>query len=197
MSFLPNGYEKPATNSNYYKFEPGDNKVRILGSAITGWKDWDEKTPIRVHDKPERSIDPKKPVKHFWAFPVWSYRDKAVKILEIVQSTIQEAIYNLCRSEVWGDPKNYDLNVCKAGEGLETEYSIMPVPPRPVHPEIARIYSETPINLNALFTNADPFARNGVSTPPQVPTEGQVLDAGYDLSALEKKPEIKLEDIPF
>ncbi len=71
MSFLPENYEPPVSNSKYMKFADGDNKFRVLGSAIVGWLDWDNKTPVRTKTQPEFSIDPKKPVKHFWAFPVW------------------------------------------------------------------------------------------------------------------------------
>jgi len=113
MSFLPDGYEKPASNSSYYKFASGDNRFRILSSAIVGWLDWDNKKPVRTKERPETLFDQTKPAKHFWAFVIYDYREKAVKILEITQSTIQEAIYNLHSEEGWGNPAGYGLNVKK------------------------------------------------------------------------------------
>jgi hypothetical protein len=156
-TFLPNGYEPPATNSKYYRFEQGSNKFRILSPAIVGWEDWDNRQPVRTHEKPEENFDPKKPAKHFWAFIAWDYRKKSLTIVEITQVGIQRAISSLVDDEDWGDPKNYDINIVREGEGLDSEYTVQPVPPKKLHPEIARLYSESNINLEALFDGDDPW----------------------------------------
>lgn len=163
-NFLPQGYEAPKSNSRYLKFKDGDNVFRILAPAVLGWEDWEEKQPIRTpyaEQKP-RPIDPKRAVKHFWAFPVWDYAEKVIKILEITQSTIQEAIFELHKDEQWGDPTGYDINIRKSGKDLETKYSVIPRPPRPVHPEIVKIFEQTPLDLNQLFTGGDPFNPSGI-----------------------------------
>lgn len=184
MSFLPKDYEKPAGNSKYFKFQTGDNKFRILSHAVIGYLDWDDKQPIRTKDRPERSIDPAKPVKHFWAFIVWDYQEKVLKILELTQATIQDAIFNLDSDEAWGNPTGYDLNVKKEGEKMATKYTTMPVPPKPLHPEIKRLYEEAFIDLEALFVGGDPFAASKTSAPVQEEDEPA-------------ENEIKVEDIPF
>lgn len=183
MAFLPQNYEKPATGSNYLKLQKGDNKIRILGSAIVGWVDWSpDKKPVRTHERPETSFDPKKPAKHFWAFPIWDYKDKAVKIYEVTQTTIREALYALTQDENWGDVTAFDITIKKSGEDLDTTYSVVPVPPKPLHPEIARLYGEAKINLNALFEGKDPFAGNESNIPAMTePDNG----------------EIRIEDVPF
>jgi len=172
MSFLKDDYKKPASNSRYYKFAVGDNLFRILGDAITGFIDWQDngdggRKPIRTAEKPERSINPAKPVKHFWAFPIWDYRENNVKILEITQAGIQDTIFNLHKDENWGDPKSYNLNVKRIGEDLNTKYTVVPNPPKELSPEIAKIYSETKINLNALYEGGDPFADDKQAAPDE------------------------------
>lgn len=164
-TFLPQGYTAPKSNSRYLKFKDGENVFRILAPAILGWEDWDNKQPVRTPYGEERPnpIDPARPVKHFWAFPVWDYADKSIKILEITQATIQEAIVNLHGDKNWGDPTGYDINVKKTGKEKETRYSVLPIPPRPLHPEIARIFSETPLDINLLFVGGDPFNPLGVA----------------------------------
>lgn len=156
-NFLPSTYEKPAGNSSYLKLINGDNKFRILSPAITGWLDWENKKPVRSKEQPEQSIDPAKPVKHFWAFIVWDYTESKVKILEITQKTIQDSIYNLHSDENWGSPLGYDLNVKREGEALETKYSVVPTPPAELNNQIKETYKETNINLEALFSGDDPF----------------------------------------
>ena len=157
--FMPEGYEVPSS-SNYLKLQPGDNKFRIVSKPIIGWLDWDEKKPLRFHmqNKPQASIDPAKPIKHFWAMSVWDYKSNKVSILEITQKTIQTAIEGLARNTDWGTPLNYDLTVTKTGSGMDTEYSVIPIPPKPLPEEIQTVILGTQVNLEALFEGKDPFA---------------------------------------
>jgi len=158
--FLPQGYEPPVSGSRYMKFEEGSNKFRVMSSAIVGWEDWDNKTPVRTKEKPEYSIDPARPVKHFWAFVVWNYQIEEIQILEITQAGIQKAIRGFVENADWGDPKEYDIIVSRIGKGLETEYSVMPAPHKPVPEKAKEMYGEQKIDLNKLYENGDPFIKD-------------------------------------
>jgi len=171
--FLPQGYEQPQAKSNYFAVsklkEKTDNVIRILSTPVLGWLDWKDedgkKSPVRTpftEPCPE-PLDKTKPVKHFWAMVIWDYKDSAIKIMEITQSTIQEAIYNLDCDESWGEPMNYDINIKRTGEKLETKYFLTPRPPKPLAEEIKTALKEINPNLNALFSNDDPFASKGQS----------------------------------
>lgn len=187
MSFTPAGYEPPKTKSNYFQVsklkEKTDNIIRILSKPIMGWLDWKEengkKSPVRIpFNQPEpEPINKEKPVKHFWAMVIWDYQEKAIKIMEITQSTIQEAIYTLDCDEAWGEPMNYDLNIKRTGEKLETKYFVTPRPPKPVSDEIKNAFMEVNPDLNELFTNGDPFVKK-------------------ETSAVEDR-EVRAENIPF
>jgi hypothetical protein len=157
MSFLPQDYVKPEKKSRYYKFQSGDNKFRILSPAIVGWEDWNDKQPVRTHEEPEQLFNPQRPSKHFWAFIIWDYRDEEIKILEITQATIQDAIYNLHNEPDWGNPTNYDVNVKKTGEKMETKYNVVPTPPKLLPETIKELYRNCGINLDELFKGGDPF----------------------------------------
>ena len=164
-NFLPTGYEAPKTGGKYLKLKQGSNVLRILESPLLGWLDWTaDKKPVRTPYQGEKSapkpIDPKKKVKHFWAFPVWDYSDKQIKILEIVQSTIQDAIFTLSLDEAWGNPKEYDIDIKKTGEDLDTTYAVVPKPPKELSEEIKEATANTKINLNALLSNDDPFSND-------------------------------------
>lgn len=169
-SILPEDYSIPTT-SKYMKFVDGENTFRILGPAIVGnefWKTLPEgKRPVRrrMNEKilmSEIDVDPKtgKPerVNHFWALPVWNYRDKAVQVLEITQKTIQSSLSALFNNKKWGDPKDYDIVVIRQGQKLETEYSVTPEPKSVVDSHITQAYEDLNLNLDALFSNGDPFA---------------------------------------
>lgn len=160
MSFLPENYESPRSSNFYMKLQDGENRIRILTAPVFGWEDWQEKKPIRfTYDKkPHKSIDPKKPVKHFWAFVVYNYAEQKIQIMQITQATIRKSIESLCRDSDWGDPYDYDIKIVKSGEGVDTEYSVNPVPHKPVEPSIIELFNENRCNLNALFTAEDPFA---------------------------------------
>jgi len=175
MSFLPKNYEQPVATSKYYKFQPGDNKFRILSDAIVGYIDWDNKKPIRTEEKPEKSFNPARPFKHFWTFVIWSYKEKAIKILEVTQATIQSAIMHLTTDENWGDPKGFDLNVIKTGEEKETKYNVVPMPPKPLNTEATRAFTEINVNLRNLFDNKDPFTAKEVQEESNNPLESEEI----------------------
>lgn len=167
--FLPENYKIPVT-SNYMKFEEGENKFRVLGSAITGleyWKTVDGKrSPVRLRPGiavpiAELETNPQtgelEMPKHFWAFPVFNYADNRVQILEITQKTLQKAIKGYLDNSKWGDPKQYDITVTKTKDNGKTNYTIMPDPKEPVHEDILTQYKNTTINLAAVYDNKDPF----------------------------------------
>ena len=178
-TFLPGGYEAPQQSSRYLRFKKeGSYPIRILGDALLGWEDWTEdkkpvRTPYTGMDSAPKPINPKRPVKHFWAFPVWDYEDTpikndagevtgykgAVKILEVTQSTIHDTLYTLHCDKAWGNPQNYDIVIKRTGmEFNDTKYEVTPRPPTPLAEEIKKEFDTTYIDLQALMTNDDPFA---------------------------------------
>lgn len=168
-SFLPEGYDAPKGSSqNYAKLEKGENRFRILSKPILGWIDWENNKPLRfdMTSKPSHAVDPKKPIKHFWAFVVWNYKTEKIQILEITQATIQGAIQSLAQDGDWGNPFMYDIKIVKTGEGMETEYKVNPVPHKPVDSTVQEAYMmKGAIDLNALYSGGDPFE----NTPPPAP----------------------------
>lgn len=70
IAFLPIGYEAPKSSNFYMKLQDGENKIRILTQPILGWEDWIENKPFRyrMENKPKKSFDPKKPLRHFLEF---------------------------------------------------------------------------------------------------------------------------------
>lgn len=169
--FLPEGYEQPKGNTNYLKFEKGENKFRILSKPIIGWLDWENKKPLRfqMDEKPEKPIDPTKAIKHFWAFIVWDYKTMSIKILEITQASIQGAIKDLSNNSDWGAPYGYDIKVNRSGDGMETEYSVMPSPHKVLPNEVSDAFNKKACDLDLLFEGKDPFAPSGKVTPMEIP----------------------------
>ena len=171
MSFIPNDYKIPESNQNYFKFQQGENNFRVLSSAVVGFIYWTEnKKPVRLKEmwkKKPADIKTEKngsySTKPFWSFVIWNYEASAIQIMEITQKTIMRAIKALVDNTKWGDPKNYDLTITKTGEGLETEYSVMPNPQSKVQKEITDELEEKPVNLEALFENADPFLNEKIT----------------------------------
>ncbi len=165
--FLPIDYEAPKTGGNFMKLQNGENKFRILSKPIIGWLDWKDKKPLRFafNNKPDKPIDPKKPIKHFWAMVVWNYSECKIQILEITQSGIQKSIINLTNDADWGSPYSYDIKINRSGDGLDTEYSVNPIPHKVISDEIKQAYNDKPCDLQMLFAGEDPFAKQDIVTP--------------------------------
>jgi hypothetical protein len=165
MGFLPESYEVPQSSGKYMKFQVGDNRFRVLGQPIIGNEGWHEdengKKPIRKRPLESFQVDEVDPetIKHFWAMPVWNYRERRVQVLELTQKTIMKAIATLSKDQDWGDPTEYDLVVSKVGDGLETEYAVTPKPKTPVSGPVAEGWAEMQgtFDLERLYEGGDPF----------------------------------------
>ena len=177
-NFLGENYVAPESKSGYMKFSDGENRFRVLGSAITGWEFWIDtkeggRAPLRFKmdqkfsesDLQGAKLDEGK---HFWAFPVFNYETKSVQILEIVQSTIQRAMRALIANPKWGNIFDYDIVVTKKGEKLLTEYTVTPDPKEALDEGIQVLYKDTFINLEALYRGLNPFEETEDVNPDSV-----------------------------
>ncbi len=169
MSFLPENYKTPKSESKYLKFKLGTVKFLPLGKAIFGYEAWKDGKPIRKlsvpelkeigYDETDKSGNPQKP-KSFIAFPVWDYEDETVKILEITQNSIMKSIDNYYSDTDWGDPiMKYSLTVEGIGEGIERRYSVRANPPKEIPTLIIEEFAKNPVNIEALFDGSDPFEK--------------------------------------
>lgn len=169
MSYLPDNYEPPHTG-NYMQFNQGENRFRIMGPPTIGNVFWTTKAdggrkPVRRRvnediQESELGIDKygnREKVKHFWAMVIWNYGANQLQVLEITQATIRDAIMVLDSDPDWGDPKDYDLKINKAGAGLETTYNMTPRPKSPPPAEAVKAMAEANPNVDALFDSGDPF----------------------------------------
>lgn len=199
MDFLPKDYEAPKSSSGYMKLQDGENKFRILSAPIVGWEDWQDKKPIRfpMDQKPAKPIDEKKPIKHFWAMIVWNYAEADIQILEITQTSIRRAIEGLCSDDDWGAPYFYDIKVSRQGEGMKTEYSISPVPHKPLAPHIQQRFYEKRCNLEALFHGEDPFNKEYKCYTDGVFSKDEVKASSKVESIPCERPVNPLDELPF
>ena len=158
-TFLPENYTLPIASSNYMKLQKGENKIRILTAPLIGWEDWKDKKPVRFayNEKPVKSFDPGKPVKEFWAFIVWNYVEEKIQILQLTQNSIKKAIGTLVQDADWGLPYFYDIKISRTGDGITTEYTVNPLPHKPVADKVKKEFHEKRCNLNALISGGDPF----------------------------------------
>lgn len=205
MSFLPDNYEPPA-RGNYMKLQTGENRLRCLGPAIVGNVFWvtendGSRKPVRrrldeiiqEHEIGFDSHGQREKVKHFWAFPIWNCKDKAIQILEVTQSTIQDAIRNLCESPDWGDPMGYDLIIRKEGSSLDTKYHVTPGRPSAIDPAVLTEFEAARIDMNELFAGGDPFGAIGEGSSNGSPSatsqsgyKGQSITTLHDVTRMHR-----------
>lgn len=161
-SFLPQGFETLRTERSYVnlsKLPEGEYKFRIVKRPIAGWVDWKDRKPFRYRPdaKPSNSFDEEKPMKAFWAMYVWDYTQDGLFIMEVTQMGIMKFLTSLAMDEDWGDFTTYDIKIKKSGSGKETEYSVSPVPHKPMLEKITSLLARKPVNLEALYDGKDPW----------------------------------------
>ena len=176
--FLPSDYSVPASGGNYLtlsKLPEGDKNIRILSSAVIGYEYWTtENKPVRsatpFTETPEAKLNDKGKIdiKHFWAlvvldideFDVKKKDDKLesfIKVLEVTQKSIQNAIMSFNNNSKWGDPTAYDLTITKTGQQILTRYTVVPSPHSDLDKEVEKAYKEMNIKLENLFDDESPF----------------------------------------
>lgn len=191
MNFLEKSYKIPTDSKYLNKFPQGETNFRVLSSAVVGYEYWrvvgEKVEPVRsktmwkkmpVDVKPDK--DGTKKILHFWSFVVWSYEENNIKIMEIKQKSIMNAIKDLVDNKNWGNPTDFDITITKSGEGFDTKYTVMPNPKTELQKEIKDEYKENPVNLEALFSNGDPF-----DIEEQPPTQEQIEEDEEILKAVE------------
>lgn len=200
MEFLPKNYEEPVNYGNYAKLEEGPNQFRILGSAIIGWEWWEDSTdekgqkirrPRRVKDLKE-ATSPE--LKHFWAFPVYNYKASKIQILELTQKGIKQNIKGLVDNPKWGDPRGYDIVITRIKTGpndFDVDYTVQPDPKEELNPEISAAYEEMEIDMGALYSGEDPFAKytakKGLGDKPiEKPIQVESTEDAIDIDEVEK-----------
>lgn len=171
--FLPDGTKIPDAPSHYLKFKSGDNKIRVIGSAITGNELWVEGKPVRkraneLFTKEElanadvnKFTGKKRAPVYFWAFPVYDYASEDVKILEITQRSVLEGIQGYLDDEDYGsDPKKYDLVIKKDDETDPVSYTVRAKPPKALDKGVSEYCKDivANINMDALYEGDDPFS---------------------------------------
>lgn len=164
--FLPKGYKEDA--GGYMKLEEGENRFRILSSAVVGYEYWNEdkegnRRPIRKHmdeDLIMSEIQEPDKVKKFWAFIVYNYKEEAIQILELTQKGLKMAISSLIKNPKWGSPINtYDLVINREGKDKGTKYSVVPDPKETTDKKITEAFKKKYVDLEALFRGDDPFLK--------------------------------------
>ena len=170
-NFLPEGHETPDLGSSgYFRFKDGENKFRILDSAIVGYELWIGGKPVRrkgnnftIDELSKADINKftgkkKEPV-YFWIFPVWSYEEKKVQIMETTQVSIITGIESYLNDEEWGIPFSYDLVVVRQSEPKVT-YSVKAKPHKELDKDIKILYEDMNIDLTAIYSGKNPFNAN-------------------------------------
>jgi hypothetical protein len=165
-SWFPEGYqfqEKKVTN-NYLKLQDWDNKFRILSNPAVGYvyfsNDWEKDIPHRslLYPWTPKDIKDDSQVQEFWAFVIYNYIEQKTQILEIRQTTIKKALWELTKSEDWWPLQSYDLKIKKQGKKLETTYIVFPLSKKEFFDKKI-LKNSSLVNLSALYDNADPFAQ--------------------------------------
>lgn len=201
-SFLPEGFETVAKGKNYInlgnKYPEGTQKYRIVGRPIAGWRYWNEAgKPIRSrpNNKPNIPDDPKNQLKAFWAVYVWDYQQEGLYIMEITQQTIMKSLQDLAMNEDWGDLTTFDFQLKKSGTGKDTDYSVMPIPHKPMDQRIIDAIKIYPVRLEALYEGKDPWTdflpTETIASDFMALTEAQ---SGYIDGLLQKIGDRKFQD---
>lgn len=166
FSFFSKDFEssKPSISiSTFIKIENGETDIRILSRPIGGFVRWDNKKPIRSRTKPKKVLDNQEPAKPFVAMVAYDRTKNHLGVLDITQTGLIKGLRDITEDTGWGNPANYDIKFSKSGSGMDTRYTVRPVAPKPLSPEIKEMFLANPCHLEALFSGSNPWNVKGLS----------------------------------
>lgn len=170
---LPTDTSGGIGGGEYFKPEMGQNKVLIVGEAVTGYEYWtNADKPVRSKEKFADTPDIKiRKVKNektgeieekedkqrfFWAMPVYDFSDNTFKLWQVTQKGLRDNLASLQANADWGNPiGTYTISIDRSGENLTTKYTVMANPTK--NPEeltaLVMQYEADPIDVDkALFS---------------------------------------------
>ena len=166
MPILDENYTMPKSGWKYLKLQEGDTKFRVLSKVITWFEYFDNENQVHRSETMFKETPNIKDTfggkswyqKQFWAMVVYNYNDEAVQVFSFTTKPIQEAMLSLFKDKDFGDFKNYDIKITKAGKGIDTNYQVKPLSIKPF--EDKKVLEEVDwMNLEALYVNGDPFIK--------------------------------------
>ena len=172
MNFFDPNYKRPNQRDQFLKFKAGANKFRFIGFPVTGYEFFTtkedgkalkltrpESNPFTAEELTMLPAHPKssKKPKYFMVCCVYEWESDSFKILSLTQAGILDSIHECINNPDYGAQiEGYDFTVTKKGEGMETEYSIIPSPPKPLPKAIAERAKKLQYDLNKLFDDEYP-----------------------------------------
>ena len=208
MSFLNNIKRAPESGGggSYVKLMQGKNTFRIVGhvddngfiNGMLGWANNEDggRKPYRwkVGEEAPRNFEDKP--KEFFAMKVYNYAEERVQVLEITQKILKDTLSSYCHDADWGDPRGYDIDIIKNGEGLETSYAMVAKPHKKMTDEQRQVCIDTKVDLHALYQSGDPFAVSEQPKPkPEPEPQPEPEPAPEPETATE--PETNDPNVPF
>lgn len=170
---LPTDTNGGVGGGNYFKPAIGQNKILIVGDAVTGYEYWTNqdkcvRSATKFADTPDIKIRQVKNVKtgemeskedtqkFFWAMPVYDYKDEVIKLWQVSQKSLKENLASLQANSDWGNPVGqYTISIDRKGEGLLTEYTVMANPVKDKKPldAIMAKYGENLMDVKGMMFN--------------------------------------------
>lgn len=165
MSSIPKNVQIPKSQGQFARLQDGKNRYRVLSDIVTGWEGWKDNKPFRhggdvCRIKPEQvdeNRDGRPNINYFWGIAVYDVANQSIKVLQITQRTIMAAMKNFEDSPDWGDLKGYDIEIIKLKAGDKISYTVVAIPPKPLSDDVRKLYSETKVDLDAIFAGKYPM----------------------------------------
>jgi len=148
INFYDAKFKVTKQKDQFLKLKEGANKVRFLADHLVCFEIFVEMTDDtnQKQIKPLRKSEPftseelshlvlkdkKEKQKLTLIQLVYDYSDEEFKFLSIGQNSILTALKEYSQNPDYGNPTNYDITISRKGQNLETEYTFMPSPPKPL-----------------------------------------------------------------
>lgn len=180
INFFNKGHEIPNKRNQFMRLEAGKNRLRFIGYPISGFLFFgkvereDGSETVKPYRKPESEgefsleeminrdarVNKEGEIekqKYFVAGLVYNYQKQKLQVLEITQKSVLKALKSYVDSDEYGHPVGYDLTIEKKGDGLNTDYTVVASPPKPLASDIEQLVSEASCDLEKIFAGEYPL----------------------------------------
>lgn len=147
-------YTPPVGESQFLKTVQGDNKMRLCSMPIEIIQHIERVGGKSIFNDctGEGCALCKKNVKrnYRYAYKILSRKDGKPYVFE-APLTVFRQILQYVGDKEYGDPRDYDLNIKKEGEALETKYTVIGYPKKPLTKEELEVIEASEIDIKKSY----------------------------------------------
>lgn len=164
-NFYDDNFQTFSLKDQFLKLEEGETDVRVIDvEPVVGYEVFfetneglkKETSPRQFTQEQLQGLTLKGNPKQFVLFLVYDYYSQQFKFWNVTQQSILNSLIAYKNKSAYGKLHNYDITINRKGSGMDSEYTVMALPPTPIDKSIEARVKNLEYDMQAVFKGEYP-----------------------------------------